>query len=195
VLKWDAGHNKWVPGTDNTGLTAVTRDGTLTGNGGGIPLGVNTSAIQARVSGSCSTGSTISAVNADGTVSCQTPPPVMCPFCKLQTVDLESANLAGAILTGADLSAANLMFANLSNAKLHGTILDADNLVFATLSNADLSNASLINADLTFANLIGAVGGGTANTAGVTWSNTTCPDGSNSATNGTSPQSCVGHGF
>jgi hypothetical protein len=34
---------------------------------------------------------------------------------------------------------------------------------------------------------------------GVTWFNTTCPDGSRSDTNGTSggtsPQSCIGHGF
>jgi hypothetical protein len=63
VLKWDGSNNKWAPGTD----------GTLTGNGtGGTPLAVNPSAIQVRVSGACTTGSTISAVNAHGSVSCQT---------------------------------------------------------------------------------------------------------------------------
>jgi len=30
--------------------------------------------------------------------------------------------------------------------------------------------------------------------SGITWSNTTCPDGTRSDTNGTSPQSCKGHG-
>jgi hypothetical protein len=28
---------------------------------------------------------------------------------------------------------------------------------------------------------------------GVIWSHTTCPDGTNGATNGTSPESCIGH--
>jgi len=48
----------------------------------------------------------------------------------------------------------------------------------ADLRNADLTNAVLIGADLTNADLMGA------NLTNVTWSNTTCPDGSNSDTNG-----------
>jgi uncharacterized protein YjbI with pentapeptide repeats len=77
-------------------------------------------------------------------------------------------DLAGVSLPGADLSAANLS--------------DAD------LSGADLSRTSLKRAHLNDANLSGA------SLSGVHWDHTTCPDSTNSATNGTKPQSCKGHG-
>jgi uncharacterized protein YjbI with pentapeptide repeats len=215
VLKWDGAH--WAPGTDNTGLTSVSTDGTLTGNGtGGTPLAVNKSAIQTRVTGTCSSASTISAVNADGTVSCQTPPPVLCPGCYLPHAQLHGADLVRAqlgpdraavptTLAFADLSGADLNSAILTNANLEGASLAFADLSFANLStaflpvailtNATLNGADLTGANLDTANLNGATGGASATITGVIWNNTTCPDGTNSDTNGTSPHSCIGHGF
>jgi uncharacterized protein YjbI with pentapeptide repeats len=82
-------------------------------------------------------------------------------------------------LAGADLSGAHLPRAGLTGADLTG----------ADLTGADLTDANLTGADLTGANLTGA------DLTGVTWSVTTCPDGSNSDTNGSSPASCIGHGI
>jgi hypothetical protein len=58
-----------------------------------------------------------------------------------------------------------------------------DNLTGADLSEADFADGNLAGANLTNANLDGAniIG---ANTEGVTWSNTTCPDGTNSNNDG-----------
>ena len=82
----------------------------------------------------------------------------------LSCVDLGGFNLAGADFKGDDLSGSYMSGADLSNANLRS----------ADLSGADLSNADLRNADLGDAGLIGPV----------TWSDTTCPDRSNSDDNG-----------
>jgi Pentapeptide repeats (8 copies) len=96
--------------------------------------------------------------------------------CNLHGLDLTNANLSGADLSsGTDLSNANLNKADLSGA----------NLSFANLSGANLNKA-----DLTGANLTGAITTG-ANFNKVTWSNTTCPDGTNSSAS--TPETCVGH--
>ena len=79
-----------------------------------------------------------------------------------------AANLTGANLSDADLTGANVVTAHLNNAKVDGT----------NFTDANLSNAVFT----------GAV------TTGAIWSNTTCPDGSLSNTNGSNPESCVGHG-
>jgi hypothetical protein len=80
---------------------------------------------------------------------------------------LAGANLAGRNLTGIDLRDANLRNANLTGANLAG----------ANLTGADLSGAVLTGVNL----------------SSVVWSNTICPDGTNSGTNGTAPATCIEH--
>ncbi len=93
---------------------------------------------------------------------------------------------AGCNMSGLDLSGAELDFIDLTGANLSG-----DNLTNADLRGADLSGANLNKANLTNADL----GGGVTITADtnfnkVTWSSTTCPDGTNSDNDG---GTCVGH--
>jgi hypothetical protein len=100
--------------------------------------------------------------------------PASCALVRLQRCDAERRNtgrrepcrgiLAGTNLNGADLGGANL-------------------------SGADLTGANLQDANLTDATLTGALAKG-ANLNGVVWSNTTCPDGTNSNTDG---GTCSGH--
>ncbi len=81
-----------------------------------------------------------------------------------QGCNLQNANLQNATLAGADLQGANLQ-----NAILAGAILAG-----ADLQGANLQNSILAGADLADANLQGA------NLGGITWSDTTCPDGTSS---------------
>jgi hypothetical protein len=119
----------------------------------------------------------------------------------LTGADLTGADLTGATLINANLSSATLINANLTDANLKVAVLfNADlrgaNLTGADLFEASLENANLFDANLTNAQLGSAVGGTSVlSIAGVTWSHTGCPDGTDSNTNGTSPASCVGHGF
>jgi hypothetical protein len=96
------------------------------------------------------------------------------PCQSLAGCNLHGLNLSGAHLPGADLSNANLNGANLTGADLSG----------ANLSGANLNKADLTGADLSGANVTGA------NLNKVTWSNTTCPDGTNSDADG---GTCPGH--
>lgn len=93
-----------------------------------------------------------------------------CIGCNLAGVVLTPANLEAVNLTGANLFEANLYFANFEKANLGGA-----NLVNANLSKARLKDANLAGADLTGANLFAATDvnfSGTTTTA-----TTTCPDG------------------
>ena len=92
---------------------------------------------------------------------------------------LAGCNLFGLNLTNAQLPGANLSGANLNKANLSG----------ADLVGADLAHANLNGANLTGANLSGADMTGT-NLNKVTWSDTTCPDGTNSNADG---GTCTGH--
>jgi Pentapeptide repeats (8 copies) len=117
----------------------------------------------------------------------------------LPNVDLHGANLQGADGSNGNFSGAGLQGANLSrgtfdNADFSGADLQGANLNRADLTGADLSGANLAGANLNSANLTGAnldgadVAGANLNT--VTYSNTTCPDGTNSDADG---GTCKGH--
>jgi hypothetical protein len=93
----------------------------------------------------------------------------------LSGANLNRANLAGMYLAGADLAGANL-----NKATLTGTVL----------TGANLSGANFNDATLTGADLDGATVTSTTNFNHVTWSNTTCPDGTNSNNDG---GTCAGH--
>jgi len=93
-------------------------------------------------------------------------------------------SLAGCNLSGLNLADAQLPGANLSNANLNKANLNGADLAGANLSGANLNCADPTGADLSGADVAGA------NFNKVTWSDTTCPDGTNSnAAGGT----CSGH--
>jgi len=111
------------------------------------------------------------------------------PGAHLSLASLAGADLAGADLAGAELGYADLSHADLSKANLAGGDLEFMDLTGANLSGANLTGAILEHSDLTDANLDGAnltnadldvttLTGVTV--VGAIWSNTKCPDGSNS---------------
>lgn len=100
-----------------------------------------------------------------------------------ENADFSNANLYGANISGAILYAAVLENANCYGADLSYAALAGADLKNASFYGADLRNADLHGSNLTNANLHGAHTGNT-NVIGVTWGNTTCPDGTNSDTNG-----------
>jgi uncharacterized protein YjbI with pentapeptide repeats len=73
--------------------------------------------------------------------------------------------------------------ANLASADLNGANLNGDDLENTILSDALLSDANLSDVDLTNADLAGATLAG-ADVTNVIWSNTVCPDGTNSDDDG-----------
>lgn len=87
---------------------------------------------------------------------------------------LAGKNLTDAILVGSEFNNLNLKDTNFSRANLKQT-----NFNGANLSHANFETADLTDADMNETNL-----------EGVKWNNTTCPDGSNSNTNG---NTCDGH--
>jgi outer membrane protein assembly factor BamB len=104
-------------------------------------------------------------------------------------LNLKNANLAGCYLPGAQLAGANATNANAKDAYLATANLSGANLSQARLARAVLDNANLSGAKLSMADLNGASLAG-ANLTGATFSQTTCPDGSNSNANG---GTCLGH--
>ena len=97
----------------------------------------------------------------------------------------------GAILTGQDFSGLDLTGVDLAGANVQSVNFTGTDLSGADLIGASAQYATFTNADLTGANLTGAYFTG-ADLTGVTWSNTTCPDGSNSDSNG---NTCIGFGI
>jgi uncharacterized protein YjbI with pentapeptide repeats len=115
----------------------------------------------------------------------------------LSSTTLFSATLSHADLSYADLSNAHLFHTVLSNARLHGATMIGVTLTGANLSYADLSHARLPAAALSQANLSHADLSQAdllqADLSRVQWRQTTCPDGTRSDRNRTSPESCLGH--
>ncbi len=113
--------------------------------------------------------------------------------------DLQGANLTGAYMVGTDLDGTDLQLANLTTADLTNASADS-----ANLSGADIDHGYLINTELNGADLAGAamsdtnvasadmteadLGDATMQTAkgtdSVVWSDTTCPDETNSNNDG-----------
>jgi len=110
-------------------------------------------------------------------------------YADLSYADLSQSDLSFAFLRYSRLPYANLAGADLSHTFLrYGTLsganLSSANLAFADLINASLARANLRGADLERSNLMGA------DLTDVFWSDTTCPDGTNSDNDGTT---CLGH--
>jgi len=97
---------------------------------------------------------------------------------------LNNANLSDSDLQHADLTGARLKRAKLTGADLRRSSFGGASLRKASLGGADLSAADLSGADLGSADLAGA------RLDDVVWSGSTCPDGTNSDTNG---GTCCGH--
>jgi uncharacterized protein YjbI with pentapeptide repeats len=133
----------------------------------------------------------------------------------LDEVDLHGATLADAFLTFTDLKGADMtnvaaysayfMYADLTNATLAGASITGTDFTAAVMKAADMSGVDFTNsgfphptmtgADVSFANFTGADLTG-ADMTGVTdtsttWSNTVCPDGTNSDDHS---NTCSGHG-
>lgn len=109
--------------------------------------------------------------------------------CNLNKLNLSKAELTGANLSGSNLNRVTAIDATFVNVDLSMANLNGADLTAADLSGANLSGANLNGANLTAANLTGALTAG-ANFNKATWSNTTCPDGTNSVAHG---NTCMGH--
>jgi phospholipase C len=101
---------------------------------------------------------------------------------------LKQGDFSGALLTSADLSSSNLFAAFFEDADLQGANLQGSNLMFADFTNANLQGANLQSSNLNganfrHANLTGAHLQGT-NLNDAVWSDTECPDGTNSSADG-----------
>jgi hypothetical protein len=72
---------------------------------------------------------------------------------ELSGADLSRLNFRGAILTDADLSEANLSHANFSGADLSGAYLESANLQYTDFHKASLALVNLIGTNLSHANL------------------------------------------
>lgn len=123
----------------------------------------------------------------------------------LEDASLDHANLSWARLDGATAGFAPFLDANLSNASwiggaatgarfdradLHRIDFRGTSLRSTTFIGSDLRYARFDGADLTDADLTGATWRRATGLATATFSNTTCPDGTNSDANG---GTCIGH--
>jgi uncharacterized protein YjbI with pentapeptide repeats len=101
------------------------------------------------------------------------------PYADLAGADLAGLTETQGVLGGANLSNANLTGASLPSGDLVGTNLTSAELTGADLADSDLALTNLTGADLTSVDLNGASLDATIFT-GAIWSNTTCPNGTNS---------------
>ena len=96
-------------------------------------------------------------------------------------------DLTGAIFTGATVDDTGFENANVTDAVFSGDNLDGSNFTGADVSGTEFGDANLQNVTFT-----GVTGGATTDVTGVTWFDTTCPDGTNSNDDN---DTCLGHGF
>jgi uncharacterized protein YjbI with pentapeptide repeats len=118
------------------------------------------------------------------------------------TLTAQHARFVGTYLAGGEVGNADLSYSDFSHANLSGVDIGESNLTGVNFSSANLSNASpyrnwqltnFTSANFTNANLSGVLfikGMPGMVFTGVIWSNTTCPDGTNSDADG---HTCVGH--
>jgi len=83
----------------------------------------------------------------------------------MHSIDFEGANMQNAVFTGSILNSVDL-----KETDLRGADFSFTGLIASPMRNADLRNATLLGAGITSENMLD----------GVTWSNTICPEGSNS---------------
>ncbi len=108
----------------------------------------------------------------------------------MDNVNFSGANLTEARLKNSGLSGSNFTGANVAGASFRNSGLQQVNFTGANLQGTNLFNTALIETNFTNANLTGALNVNTANRENPIWSNTTCPDGTNSDANG---NTCEGH--
>ena len=108
--------------------------------------------------------------------------------CNTSSGNLSNQDLSGCNLTSSNLQGKNLKGGNLSSTNLSGSSLQGSNLMNADLSGANLSGANLSGTNLKGVNFTNAILDGAslsgANLNGAIWSNTICPDGTNSNSDG-----------
>lgn len=108
-------------------------------------------------------------------------PPFVCGACVITGIDvLKNKDLTGAWLAGSDIDGADF----------EGTILKNASLKAVTAMGANFVGSDLSGVNFEDAGLYGATGLTTTNLVGASWSNTLCPDGTNSDNNG---DTCIGH--
>lgn len=108
-------------------------------------------------------------------------PPFVCPGCNLQGVTaLKNKNLANAWL----------MDANISNGDFEGTIFRNVDFIGVAAEETNFAGADMTGASFQNVGLTDATGMTSTILTDVTWSNTICPDGTNSNDNS---NTCIGH--
>lgn len=121
------------------------------------------------------------------------------PHTQFDGANFTGTNLTNAVISFSSFNSVDFTGANLTGSNFSYTNIGGDNFTNANLSNIDLTNsniggnftnANLTGANLTNASIAGSTGLNTATLTGVIWSNTVCPDSTNSDNDG---GTCVGH--
>lgn len=104
---------------------------------------------------------------------------------QLNKCSFDGVDLTGVIFKDAHFSSSGITNSNLTNADFSSLHMEQGGFNDSNLQNVNFSGANLESVKFT-----GAQNMTSANITGVTWSNVTCPDGTNSEDNGST---CAGH--